>query len=62
MQFLLPFTLTVIALLGGSLALAVMLLLANLVYLLLDHLWPLWDKRRQAWHDKAGRTNVVKVR
>jgi uncharacterized RDD family membrane protein YckC len=29
---------------------------------LLDSLWPLWDKKRQAIHDKAARTNVVRVR
>lgn len=29
------------------------------VYLLLDGLWPLWDGRRQAIHDKAAGTNVV---
>jgi uncharacterized RDD family membrane protein YckC len=29
---------------------------------LLDSLWPLWDKKRQALHDKAARTNVVRVR
>lgn len=28
----------------------------------LDGLWPLWDKKRQALHDKAARTNVVIVR
>ncbi|GEK80456.1 RDD family protein [Agrococcus baldri] len=27
-----------------------------------DHLWPLWDQRRQAFHDKAGRTLVVRAR
>jgi uncharacterized RDD family membrane protein YckC len=29
------------------------------VYTLLDSLWPLWDSRKQAIHDKAARTNVV---
>jgi uncharacterized RDD family membrane protein YckC len=28
----------------------------------LDGLWPLWDKKKQALHDKAARTNVVLVR
>lgn len=28
----------------------------------LDSLWPLWDKKNQALHDKAARTNVVRVR
>lgn len=26
---------------------------------LLDGLWPLWDKRRQTWHDKVASTLVV---
>jgi uncharacterized RDD family membrane protein YckC len=29
---------------------------------LLDILWPLWDSKRQALHDKVARTNVVKAR
>jgi uncharacterized RDD family membrane protein YckC len=32
------------------------------VYPLLDGLWPLWDGRRQALHDKVARTNVVRTR
>lgn len=28
----------------------------------LDSLWPLWDKKNQALHDKAARTNVILVR
>lgn len=28
--------------------------------LLLDYLWPLWDSKKQALHDKVARTNVVK--
>ncbi|MGY2702283.1 putative RDD family membrane protein YckC [Nocardioides sp. HB32] len=31
-------------------------------YSFLDGLWPLWDARRQALHDKAARTNVVVTR
>lgn len=27
---------------------------------LVNYLWPLWDKNRQALHDKAARTNVVR--
>jgi len=30
------------------------------VFPLLDDLWPLWDARRQALHDKAAGTNVVR--
>lgn len=29
---------------------------------LLNVLWPLWDQKRQALHDKPARTNVVRVR
>ena len=36
--------------------------LALLWFPYLDSLWPLWDARRQALHDKAARTNVVVVR
>lgn len=32
------------------------------VYSLLDALWPLWDEKKQALHDKLARTNVVRVR
>jgi uncharacterized RDD family membrane protein YckC len=32
------------------------------LYGLLDHLWPLWDDKRQAIHDKVAKTNVVRVR
>jgi uncharacterized RDD family membrane protein YckC len=34
--------------------------LVGSVYTLLDCLWPLWDGRRQALHDKFARTNVVR--
>ncbi len=27
---------------------------------LLDGLWPLWDKKRQTWHDKIVRSIVVR--
>ena len=27
----------------------------------LDFLWPLWDRRRQAWHDKVAGTIVVRT-
>lgn len=32
------------------------------LYTLLDSLWPLWDDKNQAIHDKAAKTNVVRVR
>ena len=32
------------------------------LYLLLDYLWPLWDDKKQAIHDKVAKTNVVRLR
>lgn len=32
------------------------------VFMLVDRLWPLWDERNQALHDKAARTIVVTSR
>jgi uncharacterized RDD family membrane protein YckC len=32
------------------------------LYPLIDVLWPLWDDKRQALHDKGARTNVERVR
>lgn len=52
-------TLTVVT---GSLALVMAGFLFMMVFGLLDVLWPAWDSKRQALHDKAARTNVVKVR
>ncbi|MDO7869139.1 RDD family protein [Nocardioides jiangxiensis] len=52
-------TLTVLT---GSLALTVVGFLVMMVFGFLDVLWPLWDGKRQALHDKAARTNVVSVR
>jgi hypothetical protein len=45
---------------GGNLVggLPVLGLLGS-VFGLLDSLWPLWDNKKQAIHDKAGATNVV---
>lgn len=34
----------------------------TLPFTLLNYLWPLWDDKKQALHDKAARTNVVKAR
>ena len=28
----------------------------------LDYLWPLWDDKKQAIHDKIAKTNVVRIR
>ena len=32
------------------------------VYTVLDYLWPLWDDKKQAIHDKIAKTNVVRIR
>jgi uncharacterized RDD family membrane protein YckC len=32
------------------------------VFTLLDALWPLWDDKNQALHDKVAKTNVVRTR
>jgi uncharacterized RDD family membrane protein YckC len=32
-----------------------------LLPLLLDYLWPLWDSKNQAWHDKVVHSLVVKT-
>lgn len=36
--------------------------LIGFFYLIIDSVWPLWDPRRQALHDKAARTVVVRAR
>lgn len=49
---------------GGPQALSIVPLVGTLVGLfsLVDALWPLWDSRRQAIHDKWADTNVVRRR
>ncbi len=32
------------------------------IFSALDVLWPLWDGKRQALHDKVARTNVIRIR
>lgn len=32
-----------------------------LIPAILDNLWPLWDKRKQTWHDKVADSVVVRV-
>lgn len=32
------------------------------LYTILDALWPLWDSKKQALHDKVAKTNVVRTR
>ena len=34
----------------------------SFLYTLLDYLWPLWDDKKQAIHDKIAKTNVVRTR
>ena len=43
----------------GLLGLLPVLGTAGSLYRLIDLLWPLWDDRNQALHDKLARTNVV---
>jgi uncharacterized RDD family membrane protein YckC len=31
------------------------------IYSLLNYLWPLWDDKNQALHDKVAKTNVVRI-
>jgi uncharacterized RDD family membrane protein YckC len=44
----------------GFLALVPVVGVPAAVYPLLDDLWPLWDDKRQALHDKVAGTNVVR--
>ncbi|HEX2895008.1 MAG TPA: RDD family protein [Marmoricola sp.] len=47
-----------------ALALAAYLPWVGLLFALtgfVDYLWPLWDRRHQALHDKVARTNVVRA-
>jgi uncharacterized RDD family membrane protein YckC len=43
-------------------AVVALLGLAFIVPAFIDGLWPLWDDRRQTWHDKAVRSLVVNAR
>ena len=45
----------------GRYAIVAALGLAFIVPEFIDGLWPLWDRRRQSWHDKAVRSIVVRV-
>jgi uncharacterized RDD family membrane protein YckC len=33
----------------------------SIIPLILDSLWPLWDAKRQTWHDKVAASVVVRV-
>lgn len=32
------------------------------LYSIVNYLWPLWDSKKQALHDKVAKTNVVRIR
>ena len=53
---------TFVGLLTGSGAALVLLVVLGMLFQGFNYLWPLWDAKRQALHDKAARTNVVRVR
>ena len=57
---LVPTLAMLLGVLSGSWVLALVLFVASLAFQLLNQLWPLWDSRRQALHDKAARTVVVR--
>ena len=61
-QFVVAQALVLVVFSGGSLAALVVANLLVSVFTLADLLWPLWDDKRQALHDKAAGTNVVRVR
>jgi uncharacterized RDD family membrane protein YckC len=44
---------------GNIVGLVSVLSLFGSAFGLLDALWPLWDDKKQAIHDKAAATNVV---
>jgi uncharacterized RDD family membrane protein YckC len=46
----------------GRFGIIVLLDIACVIPLLIDYLSPLWDPRRQAWHDKTARSLVITVR
>lgn len=48
----------------GYAILSIVPILGSIVslYPLIDGLWPLWDSRKQALHDKIAATNVVRLR
>jgi uncharacterized RDD family membrane protein YckC len=53
--------LLLVGLLSGSVVALIVLAVGGWLFSLLNYLWPLWDANRQALHDKAARTNVVRV-
>jgi uncharacterized RDD family membrane protein YckC len=61
-QFTLVSLLVLIGLVAGPLGALGLLFAVAWLFQLLDGLWPLWDAKWQAIHDKAAGTNVVQVR
>ena len=61
-QNILPWALLVIGLASGSNTALVLCYLAAMAFYLTDGLWAAGSKKRQALHDIAARTNVVKTR
>ena len=59
-----PWSTVLLRWLGQSLSTIVAIIpfgaLVGSLYWWLDYLWPLWDSKRQALHDKIARTNVVR--
>lgn len=47
---------------AGRFAITIVFTLLLYIPYLLDSLAPLWDKRRQSWHDKVARTVVVDLK
>lgn len=47
---------------AGRYGIIFLLSLPCLIPLIIDYLSPLWDPRRQAWHDKTARSLVINVR
>jgi uncharacterized RDD family membrane protein YckC len=58
--YLFPTLLGVLAFLSGSWLVVLLVYAVILPFQLLNVLWPLWDGRRQALHDKAAGTVVVR--
>jgi uncharacterized RDD family membrane protein YckC len=61
-QFMFVNLLMMIAYASGSLSVLFALSMLAGLFFLLDVLWPLWDRRNQALHDKAAGTYVVRPR
>lgn len=58
--YLLPTALMVAGMVSGSWAVLGLVYAVAVLFQLVNVLWPLWDRRRQALHDKAAGTVVVR--